>query len=98
MDNTMFMELNELELCNIDGGAFWDVFKDAAVGAIAGAVTGFVKGVVTGALVGLTCGVGGVIAGAVSCGLYYAGKGAVVGAISNVSIQYAADVFADIAR
>ena len=29
------------------------------------------------------------VAGAISCGLYYAGKGAITGAITNVAVQSA---------
>lgn len=86
-----FEELNEYEMMWVDGGGAWDVVKDAAVGALGGAVAGFGKGFVVGALVGLSAGPGGVLAGAVSCGLYYAGKGAVTGAAFNTALQGAAD-------
>lgn len=86
-----FEEMNEYEMLWIDGGGIWDVVKDAAVGALGGAVAGFGKGFVVGALVGLSAGPGGVLAGAVSCGLYYAGKGAITGAVSNAVIQGATD-------
>lgn len=85
-----FEELNEYEMMWVDGGGVWDVVKDAAVGALGGAVAGFGKGFVVGALVGVFAGPGGVLAGAVSCGLYYAGKGAVAGAALNVVFQDAA--------
>lgn len=85
----MFAELSESELFSIEGGDWLDTLKDAVVGAVAGAVTGFVKGFVVGVGVGLTAGPAGIIAGAISCGTYYAGKGAVIGAATNATIREA---------
>lgn len=87
-----FFELTENEMHVIDGGGFWDVIVDATVGAVAGVVSGFVKGFVVGVTVGVAAGPGGVIAGAISCGVYYAGKGAVIGALTNVASQQALEV------
>ena len=87
MEISMFLELSENEQYSVYAGGFWDIVCDVVVGGVAGAIVGFAKGFVVGAVVGLAAGPGGVIAGALSCGGYYAAKGAVIGAGTNAIFQ-----------